>query len=46
MAPPRDFECELCNKKFTKVEILKRHIKTHLKDKVFRHALPYATDYS
>ena len=34
---PRDFECELCNKKFTKVEILKRHIKTHLKDKVFRH---------
>ena len=41
MAPPRDFECELCNKKFTKVEILKRHIKTHLKDKVFRHALPF-----
>lgn len=34
---PRDFECELCNKKFTKVEILKRHIKTHLKDKVFCH---------
>lgn len=45
MAPPRDFECELCNKKFTKVEILKRHIKTHLKDKVFRHALPYSADY-
>ena len=37
-SPPRDFECELCNKKFSKVEILKRHIKTHLKDKVFRHA--------
>lgn len=36
MAPPRDFECELCNKKFTKVEILKRHIKTHLKDKEFK----------
>lgn len=36
---PRDFECELCNKKFTKVEILKRHIKTHLKDKVFHHGL-------
>ena len=36
---PRDFECELCNKKFTKVEILKRHIKTHLKDKVFQHGL-------
>ena len=36
---PRDYECELCNKKFTKVEILKRHIKTHLKDKVFRHAV-------
>jgi len=33
---PRDFECELCNKKFTKVEILKRHIKTHLKDKEFK----------
>ena len=32
----RDFECELCNNKFTKVEILKRHIKTHLKDKEFK----------
>jgi len=32
----RDFECELCNKKFTKVEILKRHIKTHLKEKEFK----------
>lgn len=30
----KNFECELCNKKFTKIEILKRHIKTHLKDKV------------
>ena len=38
---PRDFECELCNKKFTKVEILKRHIKTHLKDKVFRQVVNY-----
>ena len=30
----KEYECELCNKKFTKVEILKRHIKTHIKDKV------------
>jgi len=32
----KNFECELCNKKFTKIEILKRHIKTHLKDKEFK----------
>ena len=30
----KPFECELCKKQFTKIEILKRHIKTHLKDKV------------
>lgn len=30
----KPFECELCRKQFTKIEILKRHIKTHLKDKV------------
>jgi len=34
--PQKDFECELCHKRFTKVEILKRHIKTHLKDKEFK----------
>jgi len=32
----KPFECELCRKQFTKIEILKRHIKTHLKDKEFK----------
>jgi len=32
----KPFECELCKKQFTKIEILKRHIKTHLKDKEFK----------
>ena len=35
----KPFECELCKKQFTKIEILKRHIKTHLKDKVCRQKL-------
>ena len=30
----KPFECELCKKQFTKIEILKRHIKTHMKEKV------------
>ena len=31
----KPFECELCKKQFTKIEILKRHIKTHMKEKVY-----------
>lgn len=34
--PHRPFECELCKKQFTKIEILKRHIKTHMKEKEFK----------
>jgi len=34
--PSRPFECELCKKQFTKIEILKRHIKTHMKEKEFK----------
>ena len=34
--PAKEYECEICNKKFTKVEILKRHIKTHIKEKEFK----------
>ena len=30
----KPYECELCKKQFTKIEILKRHIKTHMKEKV------------
>jgi len=32
----KPFECELCKKQFTKIEILKRHIKTHMKEKEFK----------
>jgi len=32
----RPYECELCKKQFTKIEILKRHIKTHMKEKEFK----------
>ena len=30
----RPFSCDICQKMFTRVEILKRHIKTHMVDKV------------
>ena len=32
----KPFACELCKKQFTKIEILKRHIKTHMKEKEFK----------
>jgi len=32
----KPYECELCKKQFTKIEILKRHIKTHMKEKEFK----------
>ena len=35
----KPFECELCKKQFTKIEILKRHIKTHMKEKVVKSVI-------
>jgi hypothetical protein len=32
----RPFSCDICNKMFTRIEILRRHLKTHMEDKVPR----------
>jgi hypothetical protein len=34
----RPFSCDICNKMFTRIEILRRHLKTHMEDKVPRPA--------
>ena len=35
----RPFGCDICQKMFTRVEILRRHLKTHMDDKVCDHDL-------
>jgi hypothetical protein len=37
----RPFSCDICNKMFTRIEILRRHLKTHMEDKVPRRLVSF-----